>query len=288
MRDLDRDPRLAADAYRFADRVEKPFFLVAHMGHIDPAVFRSDLRERDQFLGRSGETGVVLEARRQPERAFFHRHIHYQKHLGQLFGRSLSPVIAVHNLFAQTGVADERADVRADLAVQLREVIRDRIRRAAVGSDKDRRDALRDLVRCGAFFNESVLRMIVDIDESRREDLAAGVDHGLVLLLLERADLDDLSVLHPDARGKGGRARAIDHRGVDDQERLRGNDRSAECERKKKPCEFLYLDHGAMICDIPVTVQMQNPARSKGGRSRERSPVGFAIFDLLFALCTLH
>ncbi len=72
MVDLNRNARSSSDLERLADRLENAYALVAHVRHVDPAVGRSDLGQRDDLVGACEHGGYVFESRGESEGALLH------------------------------------------------------------------------------------------------------------------------------------------------------------------------------------------------------------------------
>src|SRR5438067_12435993 len=66
---------------------------------------------------------------------------------------------------------------RHGIAVELVEIFADGKLRAAILSDRHRRDALRNLGRCGGVLVQATIGMIVRVDETRRYYEAVRIDH---------------------------------------------------------------------------------------------------------------
>ena len=121
------------------------------------------------------------------------------------------------------GVADGGQHVeRRGLAAQPIEILANRPRRAAVLPDEDRRDALRDLRRRERLGEQAVGRVVVRIDEPRREHEAVRVDDRIAGGRRDVADLGDPAVDHAHAARPRRRAGAVDERRVDDDEGVGG------------------------------------------------------------------
>jgi hypothetical protein len=92
-----------------------------------------------------------------------------------------------------------------------------RERNAAIAGD-DRGDALADLGRHLRRRQHQPVVVGVRIDETRRDDLARGVDLEAPRAPSSLADAHDTVALHRDVRGKARRARAVDDGAVADDE----------------------------------------------------------------------
>jgi hypothetical protein len=144
---------------------------------VDAAVSGRDLGELDYFLDGGKGAGHVEEAGAHAEGAGFHPFLDQAAHLVELGGRR-PPVRASKDRLAHRALADERADI--DGLLQRVELVEKRAQRhdgSAVGAFDDGGDALPDVV-VGRWNLEDVFAaVIVNIDEARRDDLAARIDH---------------------------------------------------------------------------------------------------------------
>src|SRR5438067_243111 len=84
---------------------------------------------------------------------------------------------------------------RHGIAVELVEIFADGKLRAAILSNRHRRDALRNLGRCGGVLVQATIRMIVRVDETRRYYEAVCIDHPGV-----RRDIDSPALPNGDNR----------------------------------------------------------------------------------------
>ena len=177
---------------RLVERLEALVGLVADVGHVEAAAPGGGLRELDELVGRGIAADVVLEARGQAERALGHPLLDEGGHLRDLLGRGLAPEVLAHHEAAHGLVADHRHHVdRGRRLLALREVLGDRPGRVAVGPEDERRDALRDLRLGERIGLQAVRRVVVHVDEARREDEPLAPDDPFALLRRELADLGD-------------------------------------------------------------------------------------------------
>ena len=84
---------------------------------------------------------------------------------------------------------------RHGIAVELVEIFADGKLRAAILSNRHRRDALRNLGRCGGVLVQATIGMIVRVDETRRYHEAVCIDHPGV-----RRDIDSPALPNSDKR----------------------------------------------------------------------------------------
>ena len=217
---LHRDVRAFADSDRFLQRVEALVRFVANMRHVDAAVAGDDPGELDQLRRLAVAADFVLEAARQPGRAFAHPLIDEQRHPRDLVGARRALEVVLHHLATHGGVPDERRDVdRGRRLLSLGQIVADRPRRIAVWPDDDRRDPLRDLRRRAGVRGQPLGRVVVDVDEAGCDDEAAAVDHHVARLRLQVADRDDAIVDEANVGAPQRRAGAVRQLRADDRRR---------------------------------------------------------------------
>src|SRR2546423_294110 len=178
MRYLNRETRLAPDSDGLPECAHHLVSLVAYMAHVDTVITGRAARKRDHLFGRTGMADVVFEAGREPECSLAHSLLDEPRHLLDLLACRMTVITFTHHALAHCRMADEREDVECDMPLLARsEVIRDGPRRVAVRPHGQRRDSLRHLA-CGSRLGlEPVLRVIMNIDKSRRDDHPARLDH---------------------------------------------------------------------------------------------------------------
>jgi hypothetical protein len=139
MRDLGGQLRLAGDSDQLVERFEGVVFFVSNMADIKAAVAGRRPRDRDHLFRRGVVSGIVLQPRRQPERARFHLGLHEGRHLRDLLrGRGSLVVLAEHGM-ANRSVPDKACDIQRDLFLpDIRKPRGERQMRAAVLPDNRR------------------------------------------------------------------------------------------------------------------------------------------------------
>ena len=130
-------------------------------------------RQRHDLVGRRVAADFVLEAARQRDRALAHALIDQRLHLRHFVRPGGALVVFAHHQLADGGMANggEHVD-RGRRGAQLRQVIRDRPRRAAVLADEQRGDALRHLAGGERFGEQAVGGVVVRVDEARGQHQA--------------------------------------------------------------------------------------------------------------------
>ena len=216
MPDLDRDPGLVADAYRFVDRCGFGVSLAAHVRGVNAAVFGCFARERDQLVGLGVGRRRILQRAGDADGTILHGVIHEQPHLRQLVGRRLHVGIAEHHA-AHAGGAHIACEVDAHaLVLKAREVFAERgpvgmdvqmFKAGAVsfndGGVEGRGgvafagdlgcDSLVDLRRNARIHQHGQFRLSQHVDESGCDNLAVSVDGLLAGRVFEIADGGDAS-----------------------------------------------------------------------------------------------
>ena len=142
------------------------------------------------------------------------------------------------------------------------------------------RDALPDLALGVAVDEERVIRVRMRIDESGREDAAAGVDRPR-RRAGDAADLDDPAVAECHRSVRGGRSRPIDDAGIRDEDvegawlLRRGGERGAGDRRNRQADECRHARiivpsrRGIIATESPGSVAIFRRARERRrGRSR--------------------
>jgi hypothetical protein len=102
------------------------------------------------------------------------------------------------------------------VAAALGKIRGDRPRRRSVSADDDRRDALGHLRGSGRIVHQPGGRVVVDVDEARREHEPARIDDRVATARLDGADGYDAPVLDAHGTPSGRRAGAVDDACVDD------------------------------------------------------------------------
>ena len=218
MRHLRRQPALFADANRLAHAVEHAERLVAHVRDVNAAVPARDLRQLDHFFDRRERARHVEQPGAHAERAGLHAVLDEAAHLVELGGRR-PPVRAAEHRLAHRSLPDERPDVDRFLRrVELVEKRPERHRRSAVGPFDQRRDALPDVIVRGRQLEDVLARVVVDVDEPGRHDLAVRVDHARRRLCNRRRDARDRVAAHRDVGAIPRAAGAVDDAAVADDE----------------------------------------------------------------------
>src|SRR5439155_14888808 len=189
---LDRYVGLLADRVRLAKRLERAVRFVADVTHIEAAVPRGDLRELHELLRLAVAPDFVLEAARESDRAFAHALIDELRHARDLVVARGPLVVVAHHLATDGRMTDHHEHVeRGGMPPALGQIVRDRPRRRPVRADDDCRDPLRDLTLRRRTAGEPLGRVIVNVDETRRDGESAGVDDSIAVSRFHRADRDD-------------------------------------------------------------------------------------------------
>ena len=287
---------LLADLDRLAHRVEqrrgcRPVLaghvpqriaaLAAFVRNVDAVHSRQFLRELHDLVGHAPAARLVLEARRDADRALLQRLPHQRAHLRPLLRRRRPPHIVAHHPAADRAVADQQQGVGADAELlDERPLLRDRPRRAAVLVDDDRGDALRDQVGRGAAAGVlvaepaarvgPVVGVRVDVDEAGRDVLAGCVDGARGLGASQRADRGDAPAADRDVGREPRVAGPVEDPAVPDQQvvrlrrLLRGQGGGAGGEDKAG--EKGHAFHAVILATLP-----RGRIRAGGGRAAQRT-----------------
>ena len=136
---------------------------------------------------------------------------HERAHPGDLVRRGRTASVAAHHLRPHRAVSNHQHRIRPDAVfLDLRPLRGDRPRRASVVIDNDCGDALGDEVRCGADLgvlvaeaapcSGAVVRVRVDVDEARRNELPVRIDGALGGRVAETANGSDATVADANVR----------------------------------------------------------------------------------------
>ena len=277
MPDLGGDPGFLRDAEDLVERGVDRVGLRALVREVGAAVARRDLRHRDQLVGRVVHVGHVLERGRDADRAVPHGLIHEVAHLLQLFRRRAAVGFA-DDVVAHAAGADEGREVDGaaaaleglEVAVERREVGRESValvdvhalgeHRGVQGRDGCAlpghlgRDALRDLRGRALVDEHVVLGLAQQVDESRRDDQAPGVDRPLCRVAGQRADRDDSAIPDSHVRDEPGGARAVDHPAAHEEQIIGGvGGREGEQAEQGREGDEQLLHAGNSIAGRPFT-----------------------------------
>jgi hypothetical protein len=257
-------PARSPNLDRLPKRLEALVRFVADVRHVDAAVPRRDFRELDELARLGIAADFVLETARQPHGALAHRLIEERRHPRHLVGPRRTLEIVAHHQAANRRMAGERGDVeRGRIAAALRQVLANRPRRPAVGPDDGGRDTLRDLrFRCrvaGQFLG----RVVVDVDEARRDDQSRAGDDRVAALGSAAVDRHDAIVddAHVDVPERA--AVAVGDIGADDdpraRRRLRAGPRGQQRQRgddgEASNARMVHVRHVAPLKRRPTTVE---------------------------------
>jgi len=204
------------------------------VAHIDAVVRGSDFREGDDLVGFGKGTGHVDQTGAQADRAVLHRLIDEGLHRRELCFIRCADENAAHALLAHGAMTDQRGDIDGDSGLlELFEKLRHvGARIAAVAGDDGCHAHAQEILRNG--YLADVLRMRVNVDETRRGHLSARVD-GLIGGTLGFPDGDNLSALHADAAFHQRRTTAIgDSRILDEEVEIRRRGGSSEQKGEKE------------------------------------------------------
>ena len=236
VRELHAHLRAPADLDVLFDRIEELRALVADVAGVEPALRAHHLAERGELVCRAERARRVDEARGETDRPLVHRPRQQAAHIREL-GRRRRARLRPHDARAQRPVPHERADVdrrphlvdrirvlaegrpRAlhlearELAVELRfgEAADRRGRAAAVTAD-DERDAHVQRALERAVYEHGLVRMRVDVDETRRDDAAAHLDDPGAVRGEVVADRREASAANGHVGFPSGGARPVDDR----------------------------------------------------------------------------
>ena len=178
---------------RLVHRLEALVRLVAAVRHVEAAVLRRGLRERDELVGRGIAADVVLETRgkarwRLPSSPGSTSAAIFAVSSGVDLRLKSSPITRLRTVAWPTIVIT--LTVAGALSRSAR-YVGDRPRRVAVGPEDEGRDALRDLGLGQRIGGQPLGRVVVDVDEAGREDELFAPDHALAVSGRQLADLDD-------------------------------------------------------------------------------------------------
>ena len=149
------------------------------------------LRQLDHFAGWRERPRHVEESGAQPERAVFHPLLDERAHLLQLVGGRLAIELA-DDARTDAPLPDEGADVDGFLQrLELRQKRAERHWRRPIGTFDQRGHPLPDIVVSGRNLKDAARRVGVNVDESRRQHLAGGVDRSRRGLVDGRRDARD-------------------------------------------------------------------------------------------------
>jgi hypothetical protein len=219
---------LLADLDRLAHRVEQRHGIRAVLARHVPeriaaftplvrnvdAVERGQLaRELDDFIGRAPSARLVFETGRHADRALLQRLLHQRAHARDLIRLRRPLHIVSHHAAANRAATDEQHRVRTDADfLELGALVGQRPRRTAVLVDDHGGDALRDKVRRrlanririaeSTARSRSVVCVRVNVDESRHDVLAGGIDHPRGLGAFEFSNRGDAPVQNADVGGE--------------------------------------------------------------------------------------
>ena len=237
------------------DRIEKMRRFVPDVAGVEPALVMDDLAERRELVRRSEGARRIDQPRREAYGAFVHRFREERAHPCQLVLRR-SAVVRAHHAGAQRPVAHERAHVDrglhavdsigvlaegrpGPLHVETRELsvqlgfgeAAHRRRRAAAVPAHDERHAHVQRALERVVHEHRLIRMRVDVDESRRDGAIFRVDDPRAVFAEPGADRRDASATYRDIRAPAGRSRPVDHRSAADEEVGHECRRSGLCPR---------------------------------------------------------
>ena len=197
---------LACNGEQLVERLEQLRPLAAHMGDVQPVVFRNRLGQAYQFLRRGVVSRGINQRCADAHRALLHRGPGERLHPLQL-GLGGRPVFVADLVHAQRGRADERCDVRRHaepdemlepLAKRGPRHVRTVLAPAHGGVERAKRRALPEHLERDAL-PDVALRLTVaaqrfgrpaqHVDKTRRNRLAGGIDHCLAAQLRRRAQV---------------------------------------------------------------------------------------------------
>ena len=194
--------------------------LVADVTGVEAAVLADHAAQLDHLRDVREGARHIEEPAREAERPLLHAGAHQLAHALDLL-RGGVPVLLAHDLRAHRVVPDHLADVEAHAVPEERLALRREAHRAAaVRVDHHRREALRQQgpavrqLRRG----QPLARVVVHVDEARRDGEPAGVDPPLGLHVVQVADRGDPVASHGDVGPDPGRARAVVDEAVLDDE----------------------------------------------------------------------
>ena len=199
-------PRASALRQQLIERIDDLVrILGTHVTHHDAVSLADDIRQRDEFAPQGVTAGHVFKTRAHAEGAgvepFSQDRLHRAHLRGRWFDRHIDACLS-----PERPVTDEGRDVRLKTSVAdfAHEPLRQRrparrsafaaltfvAGRSAVLTQHDRSNALQREVLERCVLERIAVRMC--IDETRRNDLAAGVDDALRLDARSSADANDL------------------------------------------------------------------------------------------------
>ena len=243
--DLHRHPAPLADRDGFLGRLLERGRLAPDVREVEPAAARHAAGEPHQLVrvavdaGRVHEPGGEAEgarverfreqplhallllrrhrARRGPDRGQPQRPVAHELH--DVHRGAERPQVIEVLAEGVPGDGDLAADAARPLLHQIRAARGDRGRREAAHADHLGGHALAHLGLGRRTLVVDQVRVRVDVDEAGGDHQALGVDHPLRLAGQPRPHRRDAIALHRDVGGARGRAAAVHHRAVPDQER---------------------------------------------------------------------
>ena len=183
-------PRLAADLERFRDRLEDAAALGAHVRRVDAAVLARHLAHRDQRVGVDPDARRSAERARNPERALLHGFAHQSRICRQLGrGRRTGLRSRARRSRSRSSRRTCRCSSRCPASAAARSIRRSRSMRdsprallATDGAADPPSPKIIDVTPCRIMLSalpsvsDSVVGVVVDVDESGRDDEAGRID----------------------------------------------------------------------------------------------------------------
>jgi hypothetical protein len=177
---------------------------------VDPTGGARYFRQGRHLLRRGVAAGHVEEARRHPDGTVAHALLHETLHGLELIGGGPA-VRAAKDALADGAVPDEAGEIhRSTRRLHLLEERAQRHGREAVDAVEQRRHPLPEAVVRGGKAEDPGTGMGMDVDEARRDDVPADVDHACRPALQPAADRHDGVAADPDVRAVPGGAGPVD------------------------------------------------------------------------------
>ena len=159
-------------------------------------VLRDDLGDFNQFFGFGQRSRDVDQSCGHPEHAVQHGFVSQGSHLFELFHRRL-PCTLTHDLAAQTSLRQQVSDMCPGTVLVDRVQILSGVHRSHPTVSRDnRRTSLKQIVdvRPSIAFEDRVIAVIVEINETRRDHHSRAVNANIRFRNAVTSDHDDSSV----------------------------------------------------------------------------------------------